>query len=164
TDGACAAARLDDATGALENAQRELVAVLGALRPPSLEAPWPDGLRDEVAAWSRRTGISADFAVEDAALSPATCEAVVRIVQEALSNVARHAAATRVLVRIEAAPSGAYVLRIEDDGRGVPAGVREGLGMASMRERAAALPRGTFELRSAILGGACVEVTFRMDP
>jgi signal transduction histidine kinase len=154
--------RIDEASGLLENAQRELVAVLGQLRPPSLDAPWPEGLRREVLAWSRRTGIRAELVIDDApALRPATCDALMRIVQEALSNVARHGSATRVAVRLELGSRDERILRIEDDGLGIPENAPEGFGIISMRERASVLPSGTFRLKTADCGGACVEVTFR---
>jgi two-component system, NarL family, sensor kinase len=72
-------------------------------------------------------------------------------VTEALTNVARHAHATRCLVRIQLD----HGLEVEvcDDGVGLPDGWRTGVGIASMRERVAelggdlvvgpALPRGT---------------------
>jgi signal transduction histidine kinase len=69
--------------------------------------------------------------------------AAYRVVQEALTNVVRHAAATRVTVRVTRAP-GELVVQVDDDGRGAehppgappPAG---GRGLVGMRERAAAL-------------------------
>jgi signal transduction histidine kinase len=69
--------------------------------------------------------------------------AAYRVVQEALTNVVRHAAATRVAVRVTRAP-GELVVQVDDDGRGaehppgapLPAG---GRGLVGMRERAAAL-------------------------
>jgi signal transduction histidine kinase len=69
--------------------------------------------------------------------------AAYRVVQEALTNVVRHAAATRVTVRVTRAP-GELVVQVDDDGRGaehppgapLPAG---GRGLIGMRERAAAL-------------------------
>ncbi|MEZ5286484.1 MAG: sensor histidine kinase [Vicinamibacterales bacterium] len=66
--------------------------------------------------------------------------AAFRIVQEALTNVARHADATHCVVRLVAAPD-VLTIEIEDDGRGFrpgerPAG-RRGLGLLGMRERVA---------------------------
>jgi two-component system sensor histidine kinase UhpB len=61
---------------------------------------------------------------------------VYRVAQEALTNVARHAAADRVSVELTQTPRGdAVLLRITDDGRGVD-GRAEGAGMRGMRERA----------------------------
>jgi signal transduction histidine kinase len=80
----------------------------------------------------------------DAAPLPAGVDlAAYRVVQEALTNVVRHAAATRVTVRVTRAP-GELVVQVDDDGRGaehppgapLPAG---GRGLVGMRERATAL-------------------------
>ncbi len=61
---------------------------------------------------------------------------VYRVAQEALTNVARHAAADRVVVEVTQTPHGdAVLLRITDNGRGV-GGRAEGAGMRGMRERA----------------------------
>jgi signal transduction histidine kinase len=66
---------------------------------------------------------------------PAAVEvAAYRIVQEALTNVARHAGATRCAVRF--AVTDALHVVVEDDGCGLPEGVQVGVGLVSMRERA----------------------------
>jgi signal transduction histidine kinase len=85
---------------------------------------------------------------------PAAVEvAAYRIAQEALTNVVRHARAATCTVRLalegphangSAARSAALRLEVADDGVGVPRKPRRGVGLASMRERAAEL------------GGTCV--------
>jgi two-component system sensor histidine kinase UhpB len=66
---------------------------------------------------------------------------IYRIVQEALTNVFRHADASRVEVTVEPAPGqGRCVLvRVSDDGGGLPPDHRLGLGLTGMRERVLAL-------------------------
>ncbi|HEV8635098.1 MAG TPA: GAF domain-containing sensor histidine kinase [Chloroflexota bacterium] len=107
--------------------------LVGALRRAAggLESRAPEGLRVDVVAEEPLPPLSA--AVEVAAY---------RIVQEALTNVARHADAGRARVRL-AADGRALVVEVADDGRGLPAVRRPGVGLASMRERAEEL------------GGAC---------
>jgi signal transduction histidine kinase len=62
-----------------------------------------------------------------------------RIVQEALTNIVRHADASNVRVRI-GAEEGDLVIEVEDDGAGRPGGSgRQGSGIRGMTERAAAL-------------------------
>jgi len=68
-------------------------------------------------------------------LSAAVEVAAFRIAQEAVANAVRHAGASAIRVRLEPTPN-ALVVEVEDDGRGVPAGVVEGVGSGSMRERA----------------------------
>jgi two-component system sensor histidine kinase UhpB len=101
-------------------------------------------------------------------LPPAVETALYRIAQESLANVVRHAAATRVLLRLEAKPS--YVtLLVADNGRGfdpmdVPADAqgRYGVGIMSMRERASAL-HGTLNIESAPDRGARIHVVVPLD-
>lgn len=86
-----------------------------------------------------------------------------RIVQEALTNVVKHAGATRALIRLgsEDGPDGpAIVLRIGDDGRGFdPAAspTRRGFGLAGMRERVAGLG-GCFRLDARPGQGVAIEI------
>jgi signal transduction histidine kinase len=87
---------------------------------------------------------------------PAAVEvAAFRIAQEALTNVARHACARNASVTITVA--GTLRLEIRDDGRGLPGAIRSGVGLTSMRERAAELG-GSFELGAAPGGGTLVTV------
>ncbi|HEX4930941.1 MAG TPA: ATP-binding protein, partial [Gaiellaceae bacterium] len=84
-----------------------------------------------------------------------------RIVQEALSNVRKHAGASSVTVRL-AADDGSLVLDVVDDGRGFDpeATVRTGwprLGLQTMRERAESVG-GTFALDAAPGGGTRLRV------
>ena len=83
-------------------------------------------------------------APDDLPALPAAIEvAVYRIVEEALANVARHAAARTCLVRLEAADR--VILTVEDDGAGLAPDRVGGVGLRSMRERAEELG-GSFEI------------------
>jgi len=78
------------------------------------------------------------------------CTAVFRIFQETLTNVARHAAASRVLVGLEES-AGQLILRIEDNGRGITdeqLADPKSLGLAGMRERATVVG-GEFKIAAA---------------
>jgi signal transduction histidine kinase len=94
--------------------------------------------------------------------------ALFRLVQEALTNMARHAHATRATIRITreqvAGPRGErLVVRVTDDGRGVDlAERRSGLGLIGMRERATACG-GTFEISSAPGAGFTVTASLLLD-
>lgn len=81
-------------------------------------------------------------------------DALYAIAAEALTNAARHSAARAVTIRVRIGPA-ETVLEVRDDGRGIPAGLRPGVGVASMRERAAALG-GAVELAPAPGGGTLV--------
>jgi signal transduction histidine kinase len=80
--------------------------------------------------------VTAEGRVEDL---PAALEvAAFRIAQEALTNAIRHARATAVNVSLHATAEG-LGLRVEDDGTGIAADSRPGVGLSSMQERAAEL-------------------------
>lgn len=113
--------------------------------------------------FSHRTGIRAQLAeTMKARLAPEIEVCIYRIVQEALSNVARHSGATACTVSLNSG-GGALRLVVEDNGRGVgPAANRLtsgiGLGLIGMRERAQALG-GTFSIRDRDGGGSIVATT-----
>jgi signal transduction histidine kinase len=82
--------------------------------------------------------------------------AAFRIVQEAVTNVVRHARARTCAVRLQLQDT-ALRLSIEDDGDGLSASRRAGVGLASMRERAEELG-GTFAIQRRPGGGTCAQV------
>ena len=92
-------------------------------------------------------------------------EALYRIAQEALSNVVKHAGATHVWLRLTT-ERGATILTIADDGTGFTASIERtgehavqmgGLGLLTMRERAAAIG-GTVRIDSSAAEGTTIEV------
>lgn len=83
------------------------------------------------------------LAVEDTAVA----HAIVRAVQEAITNARRHAGASRVHVTL-GAHAGTLHLDVRDDGRGATTDVRPGLGLQGMRERFEQLG-GSFDVRTA---------------
>jgi len=90
---------------------------------------------------------------------PAAVEvAAYRIVTEAIHNVSKHAQATECVVCIEVA-GGLLTLRVTDNGKGLPDGLRAGVGMHSMQERAAELG-GTLAVQPREHGGTCVTGCF----
>jgi signal transduction histidine kinase len=112
--------------------------------------------------YQRRTGIECEarLAPEAAALDPATATALFRVLQEALTNVSRHAQATRVEVSLNKQAE-ALVLTVRDNGRGfepAEAARRPSLGLVGMRERVFAIG-GHLEIESAPGGGSTVRVT-----
>ena len=112
------------------------------LRPPTLEEDTlVAALGRELDAFSSTTGVRSTFEVAAGAwdLEPEMAQDILRIMQEALSNVARHAAASHVLIRLDRR-DGRLVALVRDDGTGFD--VQEGsgrqgcFGLVGMRERA----------------------------
>ena len=118
--------------------------VVEGLRPPSLDELGLAGVVREHAHSVSAGGLQTSVDVaDDMPLTPAVEVAAYRILTEAMTNVARHANATRceVTARLR---SGGLELQVRDNGQG-PAGESAGIGLSTMRERAAELG-GTFEL------------------
>jgi signal transduction histidine kinase len=109
------------------------------LRPASPEQrEIVPALREHIDQWSKQTGISADAQlVAELPLSMEAEEALLRITQEGLSNVARHSAASSVRIRLDRHGE-LVVLPIADDGHGFDVAKvnGHGVGLPSMSERA----------------------------
>ena len=130
---------------ASNDALGELRSVLDILRQGNETSPLTPatGLShlDDLVRKAKATGIevSAHIEGDPRSLPAGTDLAAFRIVQEALTNVARHAGPSRATVVISYGAN--LVVEVEDDGRGVPGGTTAGSGngIAGMRERAVAL-------------------------
>src|SRR5437867_3250802 len=121
-------------------------------------------LRGLVEDFTRRTRIEASLECLGAvpALPSEVQVALYRVLQEALTNVARHADARRVRVRLEYDPA-RVSLKVEDDGRGLPGRLTPHLGLLGIRERVTTLggtlviegaPGAGFRVQADIPGGA----------
>ncbi|HEY9374693.1 sensor histidine kinase [Streptomyces sp.] len=122
-------------------AARELRATLEALRDDDT-AP-PRGLDDvpQLVERARTIGLDATLTIEGRPhdMPAALDRTVYRIVQESLTNIARHAAAGTASVRIDCRPD-VLAIRIDDDGRATPDDPpAPGVGLLGMRERVTAL-------------------------
>ena len=127
----------------------------------------PAALRELGRDLSRRHGIEVDVQVSDRVprvdYRPGLC--LFRVAQEALSNVVRHAAATRASVGLDYR-DGWLRLIVEDDGKGFdPAGTAtaSSLGLLGMRERVELL-HGSLATRSGPAGGACIDARIPYSP
>ncbi|GJE27828.1 sensor histidine kinase [Methylobacterium organophilum] len=131
---------------------------LSRLRPPEFDELGLEGsLNQLVASWNARTlsrsgqvaeetrapTIRLDIAGSLVAVPTAAALSIYRVTQECLTNVARHTAATEVLVRVECETDPARILRltVEDDGGGAPDQLNSvsGHGILGIRERITAL-------------------------
>lgn len=157
-------AALGDIKQVSATALRDLRATLSLLRErgdaaPIAPMPALDGLPGLVNQ-ARSAGLRADLdvRVDDVEIPSAIGGAAYRIVQEALTNVLRHANATTARVSLRASLD---VLDVEviDDGRAGTWGGNPGLGLRGMAERAAALG-GRFDAGPVEANGWCVRAVF----
>ncbi|MEU3747749.1 MULTISPECIES: sensor histidine kinase [Streptomyces] len=122
-------------------ASRELRATLEALRDDDTTPP--RGLDDipELVERARNFGLDATLTIQGQphGMPTAVERTVYRIVQESLTNVARHADAATASVRIDCRPD-VLAVRVDDDGKAAPGSAPPpGLGLLGMRERVTAL-------------------------
>ncbi|MGW5155794.1 sensor histidine kinase [Nonomuraea wenchangensis] len=130
-------ALLLDLRSGMDAVSQEVRELVYGLRPPTLDDL---GLAGAVRALAAEPGPPVEVVAEgETGDLPAAVEvAAYRIAQEALTNARKHAAAGHVTVTL-ARSERALVVRVRDDGKGLPAVRRSGVGFASMRERAAEL-------------------------
>jgi signal transduction histidine kinase len=126
------------------DAVRELRATLGVLRSDEDGDGSGLGQLDSLVARARAAGLPVTVTVtgEQRPLAPEVDQAAYRIVQEALTNVSRHAGQARASVRLHYTPQ-ILAIQVEDDGTGAGSGPSApGLGLVGMRERVSALGGG----------------------
>ncbi|MET8851405.1 histidine kinase [Amycolatopsis sp. NPDC004625] len=144
-------------------AARELRATLEALRDDDRDPP--RGLDDvpDLVRRVRTAGLDARLTVEGRRddVPAAVGRTAYRIVQESLTNTARHAAAATASVRIDHRP-GALVVQVDDDGQAAVDSV-PGVGLTGMRERVTALG-GRLEAAPRDEGGFRVRAELPVDP
>ncbi|QEH34815.1 Oxygen sensor histidine kinase NreB [Aquisphaera giovannonii] len=167
TDGA--AERLDRVRGLAEEINRAAHELAVRLRPTALDdLGLQAASRAHLEEWSARTGVPAQFqafGMEGCRFPPDVETALYRVLQEALTNVAKYAEARRVAVVIEH-QGGRVILAVEDDGAGFDtdeASARGRLGLLGMRERMALLG-GTLELESRPGAGTTVIARVSTNP
>jgi len=167
SDPAAAETLLAELESDLETALKDIRRLVYSLRPPALdELGLIAAIRDTAMKYrplQARTDDRSDDerlritveAPDALAPLPAAVEvATYRIVQEALTNVVCHAAASTCLIGISTV-DGSLRIEVIDDGVGIPAERRAGVGLTSMRERASELG-GTFLLDIPPSGGTRV--------
>jgi signal transduction histidine kinase len=115
--------------------------IAAELRPAALDDfGLVAAIESDVNNFEQRTGVECDLSFPDdtVSLGPDVDAAIYRIVQEAMTNVARHSDATRIEIRLRRRPD-EMLVEIRDDGKGIaPHKLRDraSLGIAGMRERA----------------------------
>ena len=155
--------RVVEASALADDTVLEVQHISQALRPAALEAlGLSAALRDEVTAFSRRSGIACTADIDELTVEPLVGTNAFRIAQEALTNVARHANAKQVHVRLTKR-EGALVLQVDDDGVGFDPQRRLSLGLLSMDERARQVG-GRLDLERRDGGGTVVRLSIGAGP
>jgi signal transduction histidine kinase len=145
----------------LDLAIRSLRAIINNLRPLALAEGLHNALERQLGEFSRTSGIVHELSAcahACGAADRAAAEVVYRVLQESLSNVTRHAQASRVRVSL-ARVADRLVLRVADNGIGMPAlHARRGCGLPGMRARAHAAG-GQLQIESEPGGGTVVALS-----
>ena len=147
--------------------------IISRLRPSALDyLGLTETLQDSIAAWQSRhpeLKFKLDISGKLDDLGETINITVYRIVQECLTNVIRHAQASKVEIAVKRQPAAAGAcemlrLAVCDDGKGTPEqAVQDGhFGLLGMRERVQAL-NGSFSIDSAPDRGFCVNVTLPLE-
>ncbi len=149
--------RFADLESQLAELHQDLRDLAHSLEPRSLlQLPLPDAVERELTALSRRTGVSTSLECDGSfdALSASQQIALLRVLQEALSNVRQHSGAAEVAVGLHEGDDGVR-MEIRDDGHGFDPDAAQpdldeqsGIGVVGMRERLRLLG-GRLELDSA---------------
>jgi len=162
---------VDELQSMADEAIRAARQISAALRPPLLdELGLEAALGHYLQTLQRQSGVTTTLELADAsALAPEQANPLFRIVQEACTNVLRHAQARslRVVGRLLEAGripgESGYELEIIDDGRGPGDTRADASGLRGMRERAA-LAGGGFDFGPALGGGTRVRVWLPLEP
>ncbi len=170
--------RIDNAKRLARDSLAEARRSVQALRPQALEnSRLPDALADEVARWSATTGVPGEVETtgDARALHPEVEVTLLRVAQEALANVAKHAGAARAGVTLSYMED-VVSLDVRDDGTGFvrPAGPAApatsngspsggGFGLIAMRQRASRLA-GQLEIESEPGAGTAVSASLPAIP
>lgn len=150
---------VDRALGLARTSLTEARRSVQALRPSQLtDAHLPDALGDLARRWAEDAGTNLQFEVtgQRAPLSPAIEETLFRVAQEALTNVAKHANASRAGLTLSYLHD-VVLLDVRDDGHGVARPDNGGFGLHSMRQRVRSVG-GSMEVESTPGEGTAINV------
>lgn len=154
--------RLEYLASVVETLDGSVRRFIDRLREPRALPPLARSLDELIAPLRERSGLSLSTAVElDQPLPALEREAIYRLVQEALTNVFKHADASEVRVSVRG-DEGGVMAEVLDDGRGFdPEATPSGWGLRGLRERAEALG-GELDVQSGA-GGTAVRLRVPLE-
>lgn len=152
----------------VDKADQSMRHVAEHLRPASLELGIISALKKLTDEFRKHSGVSCMLQLMEAPvdLDEDQTVTIFRIVQESLTNVARHADASRVEITLSRS-EGDLIVKVRDDGKGFDSAIavkRKSFGLLGMRERAAAL-EGSIDITSARQQGTviCVRIPIKRN-
>lgn len=155
---------VDDIRDGLNSAYKQLRELLTTFRLKISEPGLEPALRGTVAEFSQRgtLDIQFDYGLRDTRLSPNEEIHLLQIAREALSNIVKHAQATRVVVSLSIDSQKIIRLSIEDNGVGLPKNTQKQhhYGLSIMKERAAYL-NAELKIGDSPQGGVCVSLAYQ---
>jgi signal transduction histidine kinase len=161
--------RIDNAKRLARDSLAEARRSVQALRPRALEgSKLPDALAEEATRWTATSGVPAKVAAtgDPRALHPEVEVTLLRVAQEALANVAKHAAASHAWVTLSYMED-LVTLDVRDDGSGfarsAPSDPGGGFGLIAMRQRVSRLA-GQLEIESEPGAGTAVSASLPAIP
>jgi len=163
-DSEAAKKHLLEADALVDSVRNELTNLVLELRPQTIDGQdFSELLREYIFDWSQRSGIETNVNIEGDKDTPLeTREALFRIIQEALANIARHSSASVVDVSLDYEEN-VVKMMITDNGRGFDVlQQHRGLGLASMRERTEVLG-GSFTVESVPNQGTKILVVLNIS-
>lgn len=144
-------------------AQEDLVDIISQLRPAGEEGNGlPDQIEELAKSFMRRFDVQVDTTLDDRVIvRPRDEISILRIIQESVGNSVRHSGASKISIRL-LSEGEACRLNVSDNGVGFDTKLESnGLGLRSIRERAAELPRGTSTISSSADHGTSINVSWR---
>lgn len=144
-----------------QEAGAELTTLIHELRPAGLaRKSLIEAIKEHINEWTRQNNIEAEMNISDVSVSLNAEQALFRVLQEALANVARHSKAAKVRITLKP-ENGNVKMMIEDNGIGFDDGrITKGVGLDSMKERLMAV-NGEFEVSRLQSQGTRVTATVR---
>jgi len=152
--------RTHELTAQIDASLRVVRTIVSSLRPAALDMGIIAALEWLIAEFHEHSGLSCHLRIPPliVALDDERATTIFRVVQESLTNIARHAQASRVEIKLEVEPAGCQV-SIHDNGRGFDthSAHKDKFGLMGMRERALTLG-GSLEIDSSADQGTTVRV------
>jgi PAS domain S-box-containing protein len=153
--------KLSSMSGLIDHTLARVHTIVTELRPVVLDVGLVAAIEWQTDEFQERSGIACEthLPTEEIPLDTERSSAVFRILQEALTNVARHANASKTVVDLKS-ETGSLILAVRDDGKGIDEKAiyaHNSIGLLGMRERALSFG-GTAEVTALPGGGTLVSV------